>query len=122
MRSRLRAAGLLALALALPACGSDDDEGTQPPARAAPAATAVEGTLVGKVAGTEAYIALNSDGERLGGYVCDGTRQRVTTSLWLAAPPDEDGKGESGNRRGQVAGGAASERGWGPGTIGAGGA
>jgi hypothetical protein len=45
---------------------------------------AIPDSLVGRVAGTRAYIAASYDGERLRVYVCDGTRRRkATISQWF---------------------------------------
>lgn len=57
------------------------------PARARPRPPPPEGSFVGKVDGTDAYLALVSDGSRLGGYLCDGKQ----VSVWLKdASPDGD--------------------------------
>ncbi|MGH2922985.1 MAG: hypothetical protein ACRDKH_03010 [Solirubrobacterales bacterium] len=45
-------------------------------------AAAAASQFVGRVEGTDAYIGLVSDGERLSGYVCDG----ADVSVWLEAP------------------------------------
>jgi hypothetical protein len=44
---------------------------------------------VGKVQGTEAYLAVTYDGHRLRAYACDGSARRLpTTSAWFQAPWD----------------------------------
>ena len=44
----------------------------------------VPNALVGKVSGTEAYIALSYDGSRLRAYACDGSaRRQPTISRWF---------------------------------------
>jgi hypothetical protein len=46
-------------------------------------------TRVGRVQGTEAYIALTHDGRRLRAYACDGSARRpATMSAWFEAPWD----------------------------------
>jgi hypothetical protein len=87
---RLRRLGLaalvvLAMALMTAACGGDEEKGA---------------TLVGRVEGSDAYIALVSDGERVGGYLCDG--QGV--SHWLAPTAVEYGRAELRSRQGEVLG------------------
>jgi hypothetical protein len=52
------------------------------PAVAKPAAS----TAVGKVRGTEAYLAVTYDGHRLRAYACDGSARRLPTiSAWFEA-------------------------------------
>jgi hypothetical protein len=44
---------------------------------------------VGKVQGTEAYLAVTYDGHRLRAYACDGSARRLpTVSAWFEAPWD----------------------------------
>jgi hypothetical protein len=40
-------------------------------------ASAPEGTFVGTIEGTDAYIALVSNGEEVAGFACDGTPKAV---------------------------------------------
>jgi hypothetical protein len=102
---RSAAAATLALAaVGLAACGHDTGGGDHP------AATA-RGVDVGRVDGSRAYIALVSDGRRLGGYLCDGR----TLSVWLEPTRLDDGHAKLRSRRGgalgDVALGASSGRG-----------
>lgn len=78
-------------------CG-DDDGG----ARAGPA----EGTFVGKVEGSDAYIALVTDGTELTGYVCDGEQ----VSVWFGEPDLQDGRAELVSRRRSLLGRSRSPR------------
>jgi hypothetical protein len=49
-------------------------------------------TFVGRVQGTEAFIALTYDGERLQAYACNGSARRpATISAWFESPWDGDG-------------------------------
>ena len=44
---------------------------------------------VGRVQGTEAYLAVTYDGRNLRAYACDGSARRLpTTSAWFEAPWD----------------------------------
>jgi len=44
---------------------------------------------VGRVQGTEAYLAVTYDGRHLRAYACDGSARRLpTTSAWFEAPWD----------------------------------
>jgi hypothetical protein len=54
-------------------CGADGDGET----------SAAAGTYVGTVDGTDAYIALVSDGKQVSGYLCDGTPKAVKVCRWL---------------------------------------
>ena len=55
----------------------------------APRAADDPAVRVGRVQGTEAYIALTYDGERLRAYACDGSARRpATLSGWFEAPWD----------------------------------
>lgn len=46
-------------------------------------------TAVGKVRGTEAFLAVMSDGKRLHAYACNGSARRLPTiSAWFDAPWD----------------------------------
>jgi hypothetical protein len=67
---------ILALLIAVVAAGS---------AVAKPSAT----VAVGKVQGTEAYLAVTFDGHHLRAYACDGSARRLPTiSAWFEAPWD----------------------------------
>ena len=75
MRGRSRLAVLpLALLMAAAGCGGDDDGG----GGGTPEGAAV-GSFVGLLEGTDAYIAIVSDGEQLAGYVCDSKN----ISIWF---------------------------------------
>jgi hypothetical protein len=65
MTRRTLIAVLSATAVLGVGCGGDEAE-------EAPAGAAPEGSFVGPVSGTDAYIAVVSDGERVTGYLCDG--------------------------------------------------
>lgn len=82
-------------------CGSDEElsDGEAPESQAQP----LVGTYVGTVSDSDAYIALNSDGTRVGGYVSDGRQ----VSIWLAASDIDDGPADlvargNGARLGEV--------------------
>jgi len=100
MRLRYLTLALLALFLLLPGCGDDDeDEGAQETTTTERAAA--EGVFVGEVEGTDAYVALISDGTELrGGYVCDGKR----TSVWLKPAALSDGQVSLTSRAGEALG------------------
>jgi hypothetical protein len=66
---RVGRAVVAAIALALAGCG--DKESKQ---------TAATGVFVGRVAASQAYIALVSDGKRVTGYLCDSRK----LATWLA--------------------------------------
>lgn len=82
MLKRMMTPVLVALTVVLPAAGCGDDGGAAPAGE-----TTAEGTFVGTVDGTDAYIALVSDGERLAGYVCDGKAGAgsVSVSTWFTS-------------------------------------
>jgi hypothetical protein len=67
------AAALAALSFVTVGCGGDGDGET----------SAAAGTYVGTVDGTDAYIALVSDGKQVSGYLCDGTPKAVKVCRWL---------------------------------------
>jgi hypothetical protein len=79
----------LALAAAFSACGSDDDgDSAGPP----------EGSFVGAVEGSDAYVAVVSNGEEVvAGYLCDGRK----VSTWIDRSAIEGGKAELVDRQGQ---------------------
>jgi hypothetical protein len=91
----LRVRNLLAvfvlMALALLGCGGDDGGGE---------ARGSEGTFVGTAKGTNAYIALVSDGKRVAGYVCDGKK----LSVWLEDRAISDGRVNLASRQGDLLG------------------
>jgi hypothetical protein len=72
MKRRRYVIGLVVATAALAGCGGDDDEAERP---AQPAAKTVAGSWAGKVAGTDAFIAVVSraDGTTLA-YVCDNQK------------------------------------------------
>lgn len=80
----------LVVALPLAACGSEEERLSSSPTR----------TLVGKVAGSHAYVALVSDGSRVAGYVCDGRK----LSRWLKPVAIDDGAATLRGRDGRVLG------------------
>lgn len=61
------AALVVALGILASAAGSDADD------------VASADTFVGRVEGSDAYIAISKDGRKIGGYLCDG----ATVSQWL---------------------------------------
>ena len=75
-------------AFAIGGCGTEeergDDGGRQTETRP------LVGTYVGTVSDSDVYIALNSDGTQVGGYLSDG--QQV--SIWLATSDLDDGRAE----------------------------
>ena len=112
MRGTRLAASLVALALPVVAagCGGDDDEGDEARQPAQTKQAAAKGVFVGKVSGTDAYIGLKSDGERVGGYLCNG-KEGVTgdelVSVWLDESALRDGEGTLRSRKGEVVGSVA---------------
>lgn len=85
-------AALLA-AIAVGACGTDEElsEGQVAESEARP----LVGTYVGTVSDANAYIALNSDGTQVGGYLSDGEQ----VSIWLAPSDVDDGRADLVARR-----------------------
>jgi hypothetical protein len=63
-----------------------------------------EGTFVGTVEGTDAYIALVSEGNVTTGYVCDGTPKAVKVYFWLDNAEITDGSAELASRQGDPLG------------------
>ena len=56
---------------------------------AKPGAAEVPRTSVGKVQGTETFLAVTHDGRTLRAYACDGSGRRLATvSAWFLAPWD----------------------------------
>jgi hypothetical protein len=85
-----RLALLLLPALALVGCGGDGGQGAGGP----------ETTFVGAAKGTNAYIALVSDGERVAGYVSDGKK----LSIWLEDKAISDGRVNLVSQQGDLLG------------------
>jgi hypothetical protein len=88
-RPRLEALAATAAALVVAAgaaCGGDAEE-------AAPGddAEAVAGEFVGEVEGTDAFIAIVTDGSELRAYVCDGHEGSWSISEWFRG--ELDGRG-----------------------------
>lgn len=81
--------GLVALSFLLAACNGDPGSNRVP-----------SGTYVGRVNGTEALIAVVSDGRRIGGYICDGR----STSVWLQAVGATGGGANLVSRTGRTVG------------------
>ena len=102
MRLRYLVLAVLALFLLVSGCGDDDDDQAAQETATTESAGAT-GVFVGEVAGTDAYVALISDGTELrGGYVCDGKR----TSVWLKPAKLSDGKVSLTSRAGDALGSA----------------
>jgi hypothetical protein len=82
MRGRLRlaAAALVAASavVAVSACGGGDETSTS--------AAAAEGSFVGTVEGTDAYIAIISEPGKVAGYLCDGKQ----VSVWFRGSVSSD--------------------------------
>ena len=74
---------LVTCAVLLAGCGSDGDD---------------LGRYVGRVEGTNAFIALHNDGDRLVGYVCDGVPGRSPASIqaWFDGRANRAVKGARG--------------------------
>lgn len=86
----------LTAALAIGAgCGGDDGGGK--------GAGAAKGTFVGKVDGTDAYIAVTSNGDQVGGYLCDSKQ----VSAWFGASDLSSDRGDLVSRAGKVLGEAS---------------
>ena len=104
-------AAALTVAVALAGCGDDDATSTvgSTPAGQAPA----KGTFVGKVDGTDAYVAIVSDGSRVLGYVCDSKK----LSRWIDVATIHDGKATLSSRSGDDLGDASLSTGRVSGTI-----
>jgi hypothetical protein len=83
-------------------CGDDDDEGGDGGGAAAPA-----GIFVGTVEGTGAYIGIKSDGETVGGYLCNGKQGLADDeifSVWIDETEVSDGEAELVARTGDAIG------------------
>jgi hypothetical protein len=102
------AALAMAFAAALPAC-SGDDKASKSGRGGAP-----EGAFVGTVKGSDAYVALVSNGDELvAGYLCDGK----TVSTWLERSRVQDGRAELRDREGARVGEVELERGGASGEV-----
>ncbi len=90
---RCMALATIVLAAFAAGCGSNEElsDGGAPESQVQP----LVGTYVGTVSGSDAYIALNSDGTQVGGYVSDGRQ----VSIWLAASDIDDGPADLVARR-----------------------
>lgn len=71
---------LAGLLLVLAGCGAGEGTSAQPGESAGEASLA-QGSFVGRVAGSDALLALLSNGEQVAGYLCDGEQ----VSVWLQA-------------------------------------
>jgi hypothetical protein len=101
LRGRVRTwAAVLVAGLALAACGDSGDGGSASGPAKAKAPVALKGTFVGKVDGSDAYIALVSDAKRVVGYVCDSKQ----VSGWLDVAAIRDGKAVLSSRSGTALG------------------
>lgn len=101
VRRRGRAwAVVLAVGVALAGCGSGDDDGKASGPSQAKDSVALQGTFVGKVDGSDAYIALVSDTKRVVGYVCDSKR----VSGWFDVAAIRDGTAKLSSRGGTALG------------------
>ncbi len=69
---RALAALLTVVALIAGACASDDDAESTSAAPAASSEAAAEQTFVGKVDGSDTFVAIVTDGTRVLAYLCDG--------------------------------------------------
>jgi hypothetical protein len=104
VKGRLRWAAM-AVGLALAACGSNDPSGPVP-----------VGTFAGRVEGSDAFIAVISDGERVAGYACDGVR----VSVWFQPAAIQDGSSNTFqlvDRRGGTLGAVTLEGGTAAGSV-----
>ena len=110
-RRRRSWAVALAAAVVLAGCGDDADNASQP-AQAKPMAE-LKGAFVGKVDGTEAYVALVTDGNRVLGYVCDSKK----LSRWIAVATIRDGTAVLNSRTGDELGEAMISAGRVSGTV-----
>jgi hypothetical protein len=91
-RRALLAAVVVAAALVGVGCGGD--EGSEG------ASSAKEGTYVGRVRGSYAYIALVSNGARVRGYLCDGKK----LSIWFKQGNLHDESAKLASRNGNSVG------------------
>ena len=102
----------LAAAVVLAGCGDDGGSSSSTPTRAKPAAQ-LKGAFVGEVDGTDAYLALVSDGTRVLGYVCDSKK----LSRWIDVAAIRDGAARLSARDGDDLGEAMLSAGRVSGTI-----
>lgn len=90
--SALRFPAVLAAVLTvLVGCGGDGGGGQ---------AASAPGTYVGRLQGTDAFVAVISNGKEVTGYVCDGRR----LSMWFGEPDLEGGRAELVSRQGEPLG------------------
>jgi hypothetical protein len=92
---RLASAVAITAAVVLAGCGDDAD--TSPEPAQATEAAAAKGAFVGTVDGTDAYVALVSDGSRVLGYVCDSKK----LSRWIDVSTIRDGTAALATRTGE---------------------
>jgi hypothetical protein len=111
-RRRVAWAVALTAAVVLAGCG-DDDAGSSGNPTQAEQATALKGTFVGEVDGTDAYVALISDGTRVLGYLCDSKK----LSRWIDVAPIRDGAASLSSRAGDDLGDAMISDGRVSGTV-----
>ena len=97
-RRSLAWAVALAAAGVLAGCGEDGVSDRSP--AETKAATVAKGALVGKVDGTDAYVALVSDGSRVLGYLCDSKK----LSRWIDVSTIRDGTAALAARTGDALG------------------
>jgi hypothetical protein len=110
-RRRLAWAVALSAAVVLTGCG--DDAGSSGDPTPAEQSMELKGTFVGKVGGTDAYVALVSDGTRVLGYLCDSKQ----LSRWIAVAPIRDGAASLSSRAGDDLGEAMISAGRVSGTV-----
>src|SRR5437016_3842046 len=85
--SRVAVLGLLAAGALAAGCGGGGG---------GERAGAAKGSFVGKVSGTNAYIAVASDGRGIAGYLCDGKR----VSIWFGSSAIAAGRAKLVARQG----------------------
>jgi hypothetical protein len=110
-RRRVACAVAVAAAVALAGCG--DDAGSSDTATQAEQGMELKGTFVGEVDGTDAYLALVSDGTRVLGYLCDSKK----LSRWIDVSPIRDGAAQLSARDGDDLGEAMISAGSVSGTV-----
>lgn len=111
--ARRRVAWAVALTAAVVLAGCGDDAGSGDSPTQANQATALKGTFVGEVDGTDAYVALISDGTRVLGYLCDSKK----LSRWIDVAPIRDGAASLSSRAGDDLGEAMISDGRVSGTV-----